>query len=228
MKHCGQFLMKRAWPLSGQRIVWLLVPLLLGLSVSSSWAHRLDVAYAFDGDAILIEAWFAGEDPVANGEVTITAEDGTVLVQGETNDSGFFRWQPSEAQTVEVEIYGGRGHQQTIRIPASEIALLLENAASAPQATAPQATGGQPEAAPTPAGVSERIESATPPAARSSNTTAPGSLRTVQGSTVGQFGMPERITMGLIFILAAVAAWLSWQNARRLQSLEELLRKQNQ
>ncbi|MBI1386986.1 MAG: hypothetical protein GC154_00880 [bacterium] len=181
--------------------------LFLLLAVASASAHRMDLAYYMEGEDLVVEAWLGRDEPVVEGDVTVAGSDGTVLIEGKTDDKGVFRWAIPEERDLKITVFAGRGHQGEVEIMKEDLAVLR---ASMPP-------DEQPEYA--------REESA---GATNVATTAPAPRvappsRSALISTQDRFGMPERTVIGLVFIFSAAAAWLSYQNNRRLKALEDRL-----
>jgi hypothetical protein len=83
---------------------------------SESFSHRMDVAYQFTDGELIIEAWSGADEAVVDGEVTITANDGTIIHTGKTDAEGFYRWRPETSQDITVSVYAGEGHKKTVQI----------------------------------------------------------------------------------------------------------------
>ncbi len=177
---------------------WLL---LIGFSVLL-WpghvsAHRMDLACSVDGRDLLIETWTGGDEPVVDGEVTIKADDGTILATGKTDEKGIFRWMPNEYRTVTVTVYGGQGHQESITLRQEEMKSLftpVDRSPSSIQKIGDHSHPVRPSQSP------KRI------------------------STQNTFGTPERVILGLTLILAAMAAWMSYRNSQKLSALDAWVR----
>lgn len=169
------------------------------LCALSANAHRMDIAWTMESGAIVFEAWMGRDEPVRQGEVTITDQNGTILVQDQTDEDGFYTWTPDVADTVIVQIYGGQGHNQRVTIPEEEVAEVI---ASATTASTDLTTGKTTQ------------EATTPPTQ---------TQRTSSGSTQDTLSTPIRVLLGLTFIFSLAATWLSYQNSKRLLAIEQKL-----
>ncbi len=182
--------------------------LLLMLACSISNAHRLDLAYYIEEDHLVIEAWMGGNDPVVEGEVTLMDDTGNILASGVTDENGRYRWPIELIQNLTVQVYAERGHQKAIELSADELKELAKqvSASSLP--------------------VNQEVESGTDVVSNKtheSQNTQP--TRSHVRSTQDQFGMPERTILGLTFILAASAAWMSYRNNQKLSAIEDAIHK---
>lgn len=182
--------------------------LLLIFVCSISYAHRLDLAYYVEEEHLVIEAWMAGNDPVVEGEVTLLGETGNILASGVTDENGRYRWQIGSIQNLTVQVYADRGHQKAIEISAVELTELAKQASASSKS------------------VNQDVESGTDVVSNINHApqNSPPSRSNVR-STQDQFGMPERTILGLTFILAASAAWISYRNNKKLSAIEDAIHK---
>lgn len=172
----------------------LIVAILPLLAPTWSWAHRLDAAASYVDGALVIEAWFADGSPASESEVTISDEEGAALVIGEMDANGFYRWPVDEPLALNVNVYAGLGHNQTLSFTREEMVSIMALAETPATQETPPRGGGS---------ARERGAAAI--------------------STQDRFGAPERVVLGMTFILAAAAAWLSYRNSERLRVIQERL-----
>jgi len=87
------------------RVVVLLLVLLMVLPVN---AHRMHVDYKIN--EIEIYAWYSGGEKVVNGDVKVYRSDGSLYIEGRTDENGTFRFKPEigESYRVVVESIGHR------------------------------------------------------------------------------------------------------------------------
>lgn len=185
-----------------RNIIWLV---LLGCISGAAWAHRMDLDCYAEGSELVIEAWIGRDDIVEGGEVTITADDGSILAQGTTDNQGRFRWKPDPVQSISISVYAGEGHKKSLDISLEDLTALLAEANAALPASVESegdAIQGEGEMEPT-------------PSRRSSKSI----------STQNAFGTPERVVIGLTFISAFAALWTAHRNSRKLDRIIELLNK---
>lgn len=109
-----------------------LVFLLLFLFVNTGFCHRLDIAYSLDGDELIVEAWMGRDEPTAQAEITLLAEDGSVIQQGTMDDQGTYRTQLPEQEEFLIRVFAGRGHQNELTVTKDELAALRESISEQP------------------------------------------------------------------------------------------------
>ena len=188
---------------------WILFTLLILLSPVAH-AHRMELDCFIENGELVIQAW-VGRDAASDSEVTIASESGEILVTGTTNDSGMFRWKPEPWQNIQIQVYAGQGHKESLMISADELEEMLSEAESAAVLTEDSADRD----------AAKSIADTTKPVvAVPSSMQARSSVR----STGNTWGMPERIILGLTFIFALSAAYLTYANSKRLKELEDYIK----
>lgn len=97
-------------------------------------AHRVNIfAYVEDSD-VLVECAFSRSNPVRQGLITVfDAADGEELLQGKTDDQGFFRFPiPEKSRAagsgLRIRIQAGEGHQNEWIVEAQELSQAAESA----------------------------------------------------------------------------------------------------
>ncbi|ADB57485.1 DUF4249 domain-containing protein [Archaeoglobus profundus] len=86
-------------------VVALIVILILAVPVN---AHRMHVNYKVS--EVEVYAWYGGGAKVVDGVVKVYRSDGTLYVEGKTDENGTFRFKPEigESYRVVVESMGHR------------------------------------------------------------------------------------------------------------------------
>lgn len=154
-------------------------------------AHRLALVWQVQGQTLVLEGRTEG-GPAAAAQVELRDPSGAVLTTGNLDAAGRFRWPlAGVTQDVVVVISAGPGHRRTLTLTAADL-----QAAGEPASTRAATAGaaGSPEA-----------------------DAAPGSPRRLAD---GAEPLAARVVLGLTFLLAAAAAWMSHRNGRRLAALE--------
>ncbi len=175
------------------------------LFLSSVWAqaHQLDLACKAEGEELVIEAWMGRDEIVQEGDVTILSSEGSVLAMGKTNEEGIFRWKPESMQSITIEVYAGRGHNQSITIEEEELRELFDTGIEETEAEA----------------ASEDLEE---------TTKTPSSINTARerrSISSRDDDTPMKVVLGLVFLLSAVSAWFSYRNSKKLSELEDQIKK---
>ncbi|MDR1660047.1 MAG: pollen Ole e 1 allergen/extensin family protein [Desulfovibrio sp.] len=107
------------------RITALAAALLL-LAALPAFAHRVNIHAWLEGDSVQVRCAFSRGSPVRNGRVAVyAATDGEELLNGATDDKGFFRFPvPVRAREsgLRIRINAGEGHENEWRMEAREFA----------------------------------------------------------------------------------------------------------
>ena len=152
-------------------------------------AHELSVHWEVRGEQLIIKADSDGE-AAAGAAVEVRSAEGEVLSAGELDESGAWQWTISDSGDLMVVVDTGFGHRRSVTLTAEQ--LHPEVAASGTREEAP----AHPEEA--------GHEHGEPQA---------------QGSSDAAQSVGLRVMVGLTFVLALSAAWLSFRNMRRLDEL---------
>jgi len=123
-----------------------------------------------------------------------------LLVEGQLDKEGYFVFHYAEVEPLEVIVSAGAGHRKEFTIPAER----LET-----QSVANPASGGR-----------------QPPVPSQQEADAPRSPKTPETFRATDAGDAWRerlkdVLLGVGFLLAVAAFFLSWRNARKLRSLEQ-------
>ena len=111
----------------------LLAILALLMTASHAQAHRLHAdVYVLADRQVRIESYFDDDKPPQGAAVEVRRSDGSLLAEGKVDDKGHFVFRFDEAESLEVTINAGVGHQKTILIPRER---LEQTTATSPQTT---------------------------------------------------------------------------------------------
>lgn len=126
----------------------LVLALFLAMMMQSpALAHRVNIFAYVEGSEVLVECAFSRSNPVRQGLISVfDAGSGEELLQGKTDDQGFFRFPiPEKARTagsgLRIRIQAGEGHQNEWMVEAQE---LNQAAESAPIASSEVSTPAAP------------------------------------------------------------------------------------
>lgn len=187
----------------------LLLTLFLTLTAQvPAMAHRVNIFAYVEGNDVLVECVFSTSSPVRNGQINVfDSVSGEELLQGKTDDKGFFRFPvPEKARTagsgLRIQINAGEGHQNEWTVEAGELAAA---APATPEAPTPSDTD---TAAPSHDAASGGLTKADVEAVV--NAALDAKLAPIKRAVLGQSG-PGVVEIvggiGWIFGLAGVAAY---------------------
>lgn len=168
-------------------------------------AHRLEAEYrVLPGGRVRIESWFdlTGDSP-HGASVKVYRPDNTILTEGRLDDQGQFVFPYGKAEDLRVVIAAGAGHSKELTIPSGK----LPAPASAPTA-APGGPAGdhRPNPAKLEKGATWEQDPDVPPADRNPRVSV------------------KDVLIGVAFLLAAGAFYLSLRNARELREMRRRAR----
>lgn len=175
------------------------------LALAMAWlpagaaGHAIDVESFGEGGDLVIQVW-TGDDYAAGAEIEILQENGELVVSGRADENGMFRWTPTRAIPLTVNVYAEAGHETEFTVEAGAVQAIMDGAAGGGDAGASAEAAG-----PDPGAEAEPV------------------ARTAVYSSQQQLQQGIRILAGFTFILALAAAWLGWQNRKRIQRLEDRL-----
>jgi hypothetical protein len=167
------------------------------LSLACAHAHRITVDWQIHEGVLEIRA-STGLEPALGAAAEIRDASGTLLTAGTLNDDGRFRWPVRDLEgPLHLTVDAGLGHRRSLTLTAQDL-----------RRAATPMPPHDPSAPPTPA---------YPPA----QTTG------AHGTTNDAFSPVVRVGLGLTFLLALSAAWMSVRNHQRLSRLERELGGRN-
>jgi hypothetical protein len=174
----------------------LFIGLLLAMTTHAAFAHRVDLVFMVEGDALVFFASTGADEPVVDGEIEILSDEGVLLANGLTDNKGLFRWTPEKPLSVTVEVYAGLGHKQSIDISEQQMREILSGQRGAPD-TESLLEGSETQATNT-----------------DQNAGAARVFRRDDSQAL-------RAVLGITCILALGACWLSYRNFIRIRALEQ-------
>jgi hypothetical protein len=152
-------------------------------------AHELSVHWEIRGEQLIIKADSDGE-AAAGAAVEVRSAEGELLSAGELDESGAWQGTISDSGDLTVVVDAGFGHRRSVNLTAEQ--LHPEFAASVARE-----------------GVSAHRDEAAHEHGEPE----------AQGSSDAAQSVGLRVMVGLTFVLALSAAWLSFRNMRRLDAL---------
>jgi nickel transport protein len=170
--------------------VLLLALLAVTISARAAHAHRLDAqAFLLPDHQVQIQSWFDNGNVPRGATVQVFHANGQLLAEGRLDEKGHFLFAFAVAEPLRVVVAAGGGHRKELTLSAAD----LEQATGADAKTPDASTTGQTTSNPVP------LPDRSPAAA----------IR----DTV------KDVLIGVGFLLALAAFFLSLRNARQLGSL---------
>jgi nickel transport protein len=99
----------------------MLVLLCWSLLTPSAWAHKVNVFAWVEGDTVYTESKFSGGKMVKDGKISVLDADGTLLLEGATDDSGAFSFKVPKVADLTIVMEAGTGHRNSWKIFAAEL-----------------------------------------------------------------------------------------------------------
>ena len=90
-------------------------------ALPAAHAHKVTVFAWAEGDRIFTESKFSGGKMVKAGKVEVFDSDGTLLLEGRTDDNGAFAFKAPAITDLKIVLTAGMGHQNSWLISAAEL-----------------------------------------------------------------------------------------------------------
>lgn len=123
--------------------------LLFGISISfaqPALAHKLNMFAYVENNNVFVEGYFSDGIKPKNSDVTVVAADGSVILEGKTDDEGAFVFPAPSVAPIRVVLNAGMGHQTDYTISAADLGAVATESTAATQAAV--TGGGSAESAP--------------------------------------------------------------------------------
>lgn len=88
---------------------------------SPALAHKVTVFAWAQGDTVFTESKFSGGKVVKGGQVEVFDMDGTLLLEGLTDDQGAFSFKAPKIADLNIVLTAGMGHQNSWIIAAGDL-----------------------------------------------------------------------------------------------------------
>ena len=96
------------------------------LTLSSLFAHRVNVFTKVKGELVECQCFYNDGKPVIEQPVQVTLSDGTVITKGKTNDEGFFVFSPGVREDLTITLTAGMGHMATTTVHKNDLPFFKE------------------------------------------------------------------------------------------------------
>lgn len=130
--------------------LWIAIALgvLFWMGTGTADAHRVMVFAWVEGDTVHVESKFPGGKKVQEGRVLVYDSEGTLLLEGVSDEQGRFQFQVPRKSSLKIVLEAGMGHRAEWTIPAEEIEGAVPQASKRTRAS--QEPGEQEKAGSTP------------------------------------------------------------------------------
>jgi nickel transport protein len=88
---------------------------------ASAQAHKVNVFAWVEGETVFTESKFSGGKLVKGGRITVLDADGTLLLEGVTDESGAFSFKAPKIADLTIVMEAGTGHKNSWKITAAEL-----------------------------------------------------------------------------------------------------------
>ncbi len=99
------------------------IALVLLMIISPVMAHRMYVNYKVS--EIEIYAWYGGGAKVVNGDVKVYRSDGSLYIEGKTDENGTFRFKPEIGESYKV-VVESMGHSAECEVNLSSAHVVIK------------------------------------------------------------------------------------------------------
>lgn len=87
---------------------------------TSAHAHKVSIFAWTEGDTVHTESKFSGGKKVRHGKIEVFDSNGTLLMQGQTDDVGEFSFKPPGKTDLNIVLTAGMGHRNSWWLSAAE------------------------------------------------------------------------------------------------------------
>ncbi|UCD19270.1 MAG: hypothetical protein JSU64_07590 [candidate division WOR-3 bacterium] len=88
---------------------------------SSLVAHGVNIFTFVEGDSILCQCYYNDGSPVRNQTIEAFRSSGVKLLEGQTDDAGYFKFAAGVKEDLKVVLHAGMGHKAETVIKASSV-----------------------------------------------------------------------------------------------------------
>lgn len=129
--------------------IWFMLILGVGSCLSSAaFAHKLNMFAYVENDRVFVEGYFSDGIKPKNSDVTVVAREGTILLEGKTDDQGAFSFTAPGQAPLRIVLNAGMGHQTEYTIAAVDLGGAVPAPGGSPESVSPGTSGTAGTAAP--------------------------------------------------------------------------------
>ncbi len=91
------------------------------IMVSLLAAHGVNIFTLVEGDSILCQCYYNDGSPVRNQMIEVFRTSGVKLLEGQTDEAGYFRFMAGVREDLKVVLHAGMGHKAETVIKVSSV-----------------------------------------------------------------------------------------------------------
>lgn len=95
--------------------------LLLLISASVVFAHKVNIFAYQEGDTVYTESYFSDGTKVKDGIVGVYDSQGTKLLEGKTDENGEFNFKPRKKDDLKIVLLASLGHKNSYTLSVDEL-----------------------------------------------------------------------------------------------------------
>jgi len=129
-------LARRAFNCYKLLISFVFLSLLLLMTASVVFAHKVNIFAYVEGNTVYTESYFSDGTKVKHGVVEVYDSQGTKLLEGKTDENGEFNFKPPKKDDLKIVLLASMGHKNTYTLSADELPDII--AAQKPEKAEPK------------------------------------------------------------------------------------------
>ncbi len=114
-------LAKRVFSYHKALISFVFLTLLVIMTGSASFAHKVNIFAYVEGDTVYTESYFPDGTKVKEGVVQVYDSEGTKLLEGKPDENGEFNFKPPRKDNLKIVLLTSMGHKNTYTLSADEL-----------------------------------------------------------------------------------------------------------
>jgi len=99
----------------------LFCSVILGCLATPTSAHKVNLFAYVEGNTVHTESYFPDGRPVAGGKIEVYDGEENKLLEGFTDENGFFSFEIPEVDRVQIVLHASMGHRATATLAAEEL-----------------------------------------------------------------------------------------------------------
>ncbi len=117
-------------------IGFVFLSLLLLMTASVVFAHKVNIFAYVEGDTVYTESYFPDGTKVKGGVVQVYDSQGTKLLEGKIDQNGEFNFKPPKKDDLKIVLVASMGHKNSYALSADELPGII--AAEKPEKAEPK------------------------------------------------------------------------------------------